>query len=282
MKKNIGTILILSLTLVALTIATPLLAASVYAQNVAQSYIADAPLQPGMIVELATDKTRVKPVSQSNASKMLGIVVQPNDAPLSLSQEGAGQNVYVSTSGSYHALVSDQNGPIVKGDYLIVSSLDGIGMKANSNAEYVIGKALDNFDGKTSVLTSTQVKDDKGATHTVNFGYATTDINISRNPLLKVGSTTSSSVPSILQKASDSVANKPVTPVRVYAALAVLILIAIIVCVILYSAIRTSITALGRNPLARKSIYRNLVSVVLIAIIVLIIGLFAVYLLLKL
>jgi hypothetical protein len=282
MKKNIGAILIFGLALTAVAIAPSFLSMDVYAQSVAQSYIADTPLQPGMIVQLASDQKRVKPVTQSDASKMLGIVVQPNDTPLSLTEEGAGENVYVATTGTYHALVSDQNGPIKKGDYLIVSSLEGIGMKVNDSSQYVVGKALDNFDGKNSVLSSTTVKDDKGGSHTVNFGYITTDISINRNPLLKVRSTTSSSVPSILQKASDSIANKPVTPIRVYASLAVLILVAIIISVTLYAAIRTSITALGRNPLARKSIFHNLMSIVLVAIIILITGLFAVYLLLKL
>jgi hypothetical protein len=275
-------LIVAAISAIATVVAAPLMA-RVHAQSVAQSYIADSPLQPGMIVEQADDKTRVKPVTQADTSKILGIVIRPNDATLSLSEESAGQSVYVATTGTYHLLASDQNGPIKKGDYVVVSAIAGVGMKVNDNSEYVVGKALDNFDGKTEVLSTTTVKDSKGVDRTVNFGFVTVTLNISRNPLLKVGTpTVPTNVPSFLQKASNSVANRPVTSIRVYASLAVLILIAIIVCTVLYAAIRTSITALGRNPLARKSIFRNLFSVVLIALIILITGLFAVYLLLKL
>ena len=264
-------------------VAVPFMSqAQATAQSVAQSYIADSPLQPGMIVEQATDKTRVKPVTQGDASKILGIVIRPNDATLSLSEDRAGQSVYIATTGTYHMLTSDQNGPIQKGDYIIVSAIAGVGMKVNDKSEYVVGKALDNFDGKTNVLSTTTIKDTKGVDHTVNFGFVTATININRNPILKTGTPTApTNVPSFLQRASNSIANRPVTSIRVYAALAVMILITIIVCTVLYAAIRTSITALGRNPLARKNIFRNLFSVVLISLIILITGLFAVYLLLK-
>lgn len=252
------------------------------AQNVAQSYIAESSLQPGMIIQQGNDSKRVKPVTQSSASKMLGVIVQPNDTPLSLNEENAGANVYVASSGTYHVLVSSQNGPIKQGDFIVISSLEGIGMKANDSATFIVGKALDNYDGKTGVLSSTTVKDSKGGDHTVSFGYITTNINIGRNPLFKTATVASSSVPSFLQKISDSIADRPVTPVRIYASVAVLFIVTIIVCVVMYTAIRTSVTSLGRNPLARKSIFKNMVAVVLVAVIILISGLFAVYLLLKL
>jgi hypothetical protein len=292
-KKNVGYLLALTsasalIAVMAIAVALPMGAlfgseSKVQAQTVARSYTAESQLQPGMVVQLAGDKTTVKAVTEADASKMLGIVIQPNDAPLSLSESAAaGQQVYVATNGTYKLLVSNQNGVINKGDYVVISSIDGVAMKANDKAQYVVGKTLQAFDGKTSVLSQTVVKDSKGESHTVTFGAVSVDINVGRNPLQKTAAPPASSLPGFIQKASESIANKSVTPVRVYISLAVLLITAVIVCTVLYAGIRSSMTSLGRNPLARKGIMRNLLQIVLVGIIILIVGLFAVYLLLKL
>ena len=114
-----------------------------------------------------------------------------------------------------------------------------------------------------------------------NYKVLVSDQNgsIGKNPLFK---TEASNVPDFLQKLTDSVANKPVSAVRIYVGLGILLATVIIVFSLLYSGVRTSMVSLGRNPLAKKSILRNLFEVVLIGLIVLISGLFGVYLLLKL
>lgn len=283
MKKPVGNFLALVVATFVAVIVLPILMATaiVWGQEVAQSYTANSSLQPGMIVQPADDKTKVKPVTANESEKMLGVVIQPNDAPLSLSEATAGEKVYVATAGSYRILVSNQNGVIKKGDYLIISSLEGIGMKVDGSAQYVVGKTLEGFDGASAVLSQTTVKDTTGTNKTVNFGYVKAEISISRNPLLR-SSAPASTLPNFLQKASEAIANKPVPPVRVYISLAVVIVTAIIVCTILYAGIRTSVISMGRNPLARNSIMRSLTSVLLIGMIILITGLFGVYLLLKL
>jgi len=106
------------------------------------------------------------------------------------------------------------------------------------------------------------------------------DINISRNPLQK--SPSAAGLPPLLQKLSQSIANKEVTPVKVYISLVLAIITAVIVCTVLYAGIKTSITSISRNPLAKGTILRNLLEVVLVGIIILVTGLFAVYLILKL
>lgn len=272
----------LALLLMAMSFTTLLLSAVAMpvaqAQSVAQSYAADSPLQAGMIVKLSGDKTKVIPVSQSDNDKMYGIVIRSNDAPLTLSEGEAPQAVFVVTNGKYQILVTDQNGPIKKGNYLIVSAVEGVGMKANATIKYIVGKALSDFDGKTGVLSSTKLKDGAGVDRTVNFGYVDADINVSRNPLAPAED---SNLPGFLRKASEAVSGKAVSPFRGYVALGVLTVTALIVVAILYAGVRTSLISLGRNPLARKSIIRNLLQVVLIALIILVAGLIAVYLLLR-
>lgn len=262
-----------------LLLAVAAASAPTQAQAVAQSYIADTSMQAGMIVRLADDKSKVASVSQSDESTIFGLVVRPNDAPLSLSENKPGQQVYVATAGKYQVLVSSQNGYVKEGDYVVLSVIEGIGMKADSSSQFIIGKAVEDFNAASTTLTSTTVKDTAGNERTVKIGYVKIDISVGRNPLHK-GSV--SNVPGFLQKAADTIADKPVTPLRIYLGVMVILVAGIIVSIVLYAGIRTSIISLGRNPLARKSIVRNLFRVVLLGLTILIVGVFAVYLILKL
>lgn len=249
------------------------------AQTVAQSYTAAGPLQTGMLVRLSDDKKTVDVVGQNSQDKILGVIIQSNDAPLSLSGTSAGQQVYVATSGQYSVLVSNQNGPIQEGDYVSLSAIDGIGMKTEETSLYVVGKAVAAYDGKTGVLSRTTVKDSAGNEQTVAIGGLKVQIDIRRNPLYKGKST---NVPPALQRIADSLAGKPVSPVRVYTGAVIALVSIIAVCSMLYAGVRASIIALGRNPLARRTIFRNLLQVICIGLTILIIGLVGVYLILKL
>jgi len=257
-----------------------LLTATAGAQAVVQAYQTDSTLQVGMIVQLAAnDTSKIQPATQSASDKIHGVVVAANDAPFALSGAHNSRQAYAATSGDYRVLVTDQNGPVKKGDYIAVSSLDGIGMKSDTTQDYILGKANENFDGKTNVQGQTNVKDARGGSHTVHFGFVQVGVDIKRNPTYQAEK---SNVPDFLQKLTDSVANKPVSAIRIYIGMGILLATVLIVFSLLYSGVRTSMVSLGRNPLAKKSIIRNLFEVVLIGLIVLISGLFGVYLLLKL
>ncbi len=111
------------------------------------------------------------------------------------------------------------------------------------------------------------------------IGQVPVAIDIGRNPLLQ---TTVANLPGFLQRASQSIANKPVNSIRVYLSLVVLAISALIAGSLLYGGVRSGVAAIGRNPLSKRSIVRSLVQVTLTSLIIFIIGLFAVYLLLKL
>ena len=64
--------------------------------------------------------------------------------------------------------------------------------------------------------------------------------------------------------------------------LLVLLIASFVSGMLLLSGVKSAMTAIGRNPLAKKAIYRSLVQVVISSLIVFIVGIFAVYLLLKL
>jgi len=250
------------------------------AQEVTQGYQSETSLQPGIIVRLKPgDATVVEPLNQDSETNMLGVVVAPNDAPVSLSGDQTKAQTYVATYGQYDVLVSNQNGPIKAGDSITVSSIDGVGMKGDTGHEVVLGKAVQAFDGKSDAQ-STSTLTTSGGKRTVTIGRIQVNINVAHNPDYKPV-TASAGVPGWLAQAADVVTDKPVGAARIYAGLLVLILCTIIAGSILYAGVRTSMIAIGRNPLAKKSIVRNLLQVILISLIIFTIGIIAVYLLLK-
>jgi hypothetical protein len=129
-------------------------ASVVSAQAVTRAFTTDNPIQRGMIVKLDDkDNTKVVPVSGKELQKIEGIVVAANDSPVTLSTDNSTkQQVYVATTGRYDVLVSNQNGPIKTDDYISVSALDGVGMKATSSQSRILGKALSSFDGKSNTI----------------------------------------------------------------------------------------------------------------------------------
>jgi hypothetical protein len=249
-----------------------------HAQSVTQGYASDEALERGMLVSLKDgDATKVEPADTGNAKRLHGIVVNPNDAPVTLSSET--QKTFVATIGRYEALVSDQHGTIKQGDYIGVSSIRGIAAKVDDKSTTVVGKALADFDGKTNVLGTSDLKDNGGVNTKVNITRIAVDIGIGANPLAKPEDV---NLPGFLKKATDSIANKKVSAARVYISLAILLASVAIAGSMLYAGVRSSMISIGRNPLSKQSITKSLTQVGITSFIVFIIGIFGVYLLLKL
>lgn len=261
--------------------ASPTISSPNVATGVTQSYNADSSVQIGMVVELkAQDPQTVVPLKPSEIQKMLGIVVPSTNASIVLTpQKITKQQVLVATSGRFSVLVSNQSGPIKVGDYLTISAISGISMKANQDQEEVIGKAAGNFSGTASVVGSVDLRDSAGRKKTAAIGRIAIDINISHNPLFQK---TADYVPGFLAKVAVNMANKPVSVARIYISTALLFVISIITGNMLYSGVRSSIIAVGRNPLSKKSIIKSLIETIIAGLIVFVAGVFAIYLLLKL
>jgi hypothetical protein len=250
----------------------------IMAQTFTQGYGVDGKVQTGMIVRLKEgDTTKVQAVSKDQMDKMHGIVVNPNDAAVTLS--GDGQKVFVATRGRYEILVSTENGPLKEGDFITVSALKGVGMKAGTVEPLIIGRATTAFDGTSKVGGSAKIKDSTGGDHDVKLGRVMAEINIGKNPLLK---SEDPNLPEFLEKASEAIAGKKVDAVRVYIALFVFFITTIVSGSLLYGGVRSGIISMGRNPLSKKLIIRGMMQVVVAGLIIFILGIFAVYLLLKL
>lgn len=264
----------------AVVLVVPAFAQSVGGGNV-QGYAADTPLDTGTIVQLTgKDANRVKVASQAELQNMFGVVVDRNQLPLTLTNEGLENEVFVAASGTYSALVSTQGGAIAAGDYVTLSSVNGVAMKAGTEEKTVFGRANAPFDGKGVTLGTTELKDTSGkSTGKVTLGAIPVTIDIKRNPNIK---STKAKVPEMLERVGQAIAEKEVDPIRIYLSLGITVVSVIAAIAIIYAGVRNSVISIGRNPMSKKSIFRALAEIILTSFVILIIGLFAVYLLLKL
>ncbi len=250
------------------------------AQTVTQGYSSDEVFQRGMLVSLKeNDATKIEPADDSNSKRLHGLVVNANDASVTLSNTDAKSQTFVATVGRYEGLVSDENGSIKAGDYISISKIRGIGKKADDKATAVIGKALVDFDGTKNVLSTTDLKDNGGVTQKIHITRILLDIGIGANPLAKPETV---NLPGFLKRATDALVHKSVSPLRVYLSLLILLASVAIAGSMLYAGVRSSMISIGRNPLSKQSIVRSLIQVIITSFIVFIIGIFGVYLLLKL
>lgn len=244
---------------------------AVNAQSVLQGYATDEKLQKGMLVALKDgDESKVVALTDKNAKKFKGVVVDKNDSPVTISNDD--RKTFVATSGPYDVLVTNENGSIKKGDYIVVSSNSGIGAKATESQDYVVGVAVGDFNGGGDALSSTS----KNTT----VGLVRMDVSFGKNPAHKTND--NGKVPSALKKISEAIADKPVNSARIYVGLAIFSITSAITAVMVYSGVRNAVVSIGRNPLSKGKIIKGLIQVVILGLIIFIVGLFGVYLVLKL
>jgi hypothetical protein len=244
-------------------------------------YAAETPLSDGTIVQLAgTNSNTVKIATNSNLQNMFGVTVDPNQLLVTSSNSALQNEVYVAVSGTYNVLVSTEGGPIAVGDYLTLSSIDGVAMKSSTSQTTVFGRAAEAFDGKGVTLGSMALTTTSGAANgTVILGSIPVTIDIEHNPNVK---STKENLPQLLQRLGEQIAEKQVSPIRIYLSMAITAASIITAIVLLYAGVRNAIISIGRNPMSKKSVFRALIEVILTSILILVIGISAVYLLLKL
>lgn len=243
------------------------------------SYQSDTKLVTGTIVQVnEKDSTKVIPATQKELDKMYGVIINPDSQAVTIA--GDPNQVLVATSGKYDTLVTNENGSIKAGDTVTMSSLKGTAMKSSYKQRILYGKALESFDGKNNTIGSVTLKDTAGKDfQTVKLGKIMVAIDIRNNPEIE---STKTNLPQKLERIGLAIADKPVSGVRLYLSMGIVLVTIITAIVVLYAGVRNSIISLGRNPLSKKSIFRGLLEIILVSFIVLIIGMAAVYLLLKL
>lgn len=246
-----------------------------------QGYAASAPMDYGTIVKLVEGgANRVEVAAQSELQNMFGVTVDQSQLPLTISNGNLENESFVAVSGTYNVLVSTQGGEIASGDYVTLSSINGVAMKAGTEEPTVFGRANAPFSGKGVTLGSTTLRDVNGAENeTVTLGSIPVTIDIRRNPN---EISTEANVPDFLKRVGQAIAEKEVSPVRIYLSLGITVVSIIAAIALIYAGVRNGVISIGRNPMSKKSIFRALTEIILTSILILTIGLFAVYLLLRL
>lgn len=246
------------------------------ASALARGYATDDPeLRTGMVAALSDSSTPDSPkaerasISDDNAIIGITAALGSDLATVVSSQD----QVYVQSTGEANAYVVDVNGEVESGDPLTLSPLKGILMRADeTTTQPIIGVALQPF-GEGSVETREIEKesgkeDAKIALIRVSLdhrAFVGNDIRLQNSSLDKIGR---------------ALTGKNVAEIRVLAALIIFIIVLVAEGGVIYGAVTSSITALGRNPLAKKVIVREVGKVVLLAIFVLILGVSSIYALL--
>lgn len=226
----------------------------------------------GMAVGLSLESTDqqqfIEALTTSNKHRFLGVITSREANVVTATESD--DNVIVSTGGQAEVLASDLNGSINKGDSLSASPIKGIVMRAEPNESVLVGYALEDFNNTT--LTSQSVTDTQGNKQNVKIGSIS----------VKLGSkkSTEDKPQSFLTLVGESITGKPVSQLQVAAALLLMFVLLTVEGSIIYGATHSSIQAVGRNPLAKKSVYKHLVQILITAVLILVFGLVGIYLIL--
>ncbi len=257
----------LKLLSAALLLVLAVTSAHAQADTITRSFNAKGNIEPGQVVaQVINDKNSVELAPASDPNRIYGVAVDPSAPPVTASQPG--QNIFVVTAGTYPVVVSSENGSIAAGDYLSMSSTDGIAARATGQA-FVLGRATQSFDGHS------------GAIGTAKSGSPIGKISVAiapgRNPLLREDT----AVPSALRRLAEAIAGKQVSAARIYASLAIFLVTAAVAFGLLFVGVRSGMIAIGRNPLSRHSIMQSLAQVIIASAIVFVGGIFGIYLFLR-
>jgi hypothetical protein len=238
--------------------------------NVSKGYgSTDTDLRVGMAVSLSSaNSDQVEKASLSNKDSYVGIVSTIDSSLLTLASKSSA--VYISSGGTGKVLVSDINGAIRQGDLLTVSPLRGILMKAPTDGSQKTGAAvaLTDFDGQSG--QSQEIKLDDGTSKEVHI--VTISGEIGTKPI-DVTTTQQNS----LSLVGKSITGHPVSEFRILFAAVIILVVLITEGSLIYAATTSSITAVGRNPLSKKSVYRQFSKAAVVAVAILIVGIISVY-----
>ena len=228
---------------------------------ISRGYTADGKIPLGSMVSLkGGNADEVVAASSSNVDGLLGVVISDDNSLLAVTNNGKNQ-VQVATSGTAQVLVSDINGPVARGDHITASPIAGVGMKATGNVR-IIGVS----QGDVSGAGKETYKDSSGQEKSVMIGQAPVLINVAyyfKEPDKTL-------IPSAIQNLANALAGKQVNALPILISAGIFIVMLIVVAIIIYSMIHSSIISVGRNPMSQASVYRSVIQ--LSALIVVILG----------
>jgi hypothetical protein len=242
--------------------------------SIAEDFKTDDPnIVTGMLVSSRADAPdSIEPSTTSNLTRLTGVVGYKSLIELSKSES---KGVQVVTSGVVAALVSDINGPVHKGDKITASPIAGVGMKATTST-LVIGAAQADLTSVT--VRSRSVTDKNGKKKDVAIGALPIEV---QKGLYETSQDQGIFLLSGFQSAATRFTGHQVSLIRILIATFLILFLSVAVLILLYSAVRSSIISIGRNPLSADSVRKSLLQVGLIAVGALCFGAVVVFFVLK-
>jgi hypothetical protein len=226
----------------------------------------------GSVMDLKSGEQNVAELASSErVDQLLGVV--GNNSLVELG--GGNKQIQVVTSGLTPAIVSDINGAIKTGDKITASPIGGVGMKATQSTT-VVGTAQ--ADLSSANTTEKTVQDKTGKSVTVLIGTIPVQVNVTY--YVATQDKLSPLVPSFMQSLSNSIAGHNVPALRVLIGFLALVFGFITVGVMLYSAVRSGLIAIGRNPMAQSALRKGLLQVVITAVGILLLTVLVIYVIL--
>lgn len=256
-----------AVTVVLFVIVAVLLVPSVLAASISRGYnTSDNELVVGMATSLSEDSTPDNPLveraSTSNKDKFVGITTTREASSVTVTNKTS--EVIVTTQGNVKTLVSNINGEVKKGDLLTPSPIKGFLMKTDGGDPLIVGVALEDFVLETS--NTEKVHREDGSEAEVKIGAISADVLPPKNQVSPEDDRSS------LVTFVKNFTGKDVARWKIFASALIFFALLVTEGAIIYSAVHSTIGALGRNPLARNAIYKQLLQVVIIALAILTFG----------
>jgi hypothetical protein len=252
----------------------PIHALAAASQSISQGFRASGELGVGMLVSYRDEESEVAVAAATpdRSERLVGVAGE--NALIELS-DGTTQTQVI-TNGFAMALVSDINGEVSAGDKITISPIPGVGMKILENGT-IVGTAQESFSSAENIR-NVEVTDRTGSKKTVQVGLLPIQVSVTYYQQPDTGK---SILPQfILELARVISGGRQVSVVRVIVALIVLLTGILVIGVLVYTSVRSSILSIGRNPLAAKAVHRSLFEVGAMSAGILLIMLIAVYLVL--
>ena len=240
---------------------------SVQAQesSVTQSYASnDFNLSIGMAVSTSlndsSDQVFIERANIGNAARFLGVVSDIQNSTVTLTDEQRDNPVV--TEGEVLAYVSDINGGVSRGDFVALSPLAGILMRADQRTDsYIVG----------TVVGSEPLEEER-VSATINDQVREVQVVQQKISLTKDYFRDNKANRSIIYVIGESLTGREVSAWRVVVAAAILLFIIVIEGAVIYSTVKNATIAMGRNPLSKTAILQELLHVAWLVVMIFVIG----------
>lgn len=223
--------------------------------DLSRSFSSTEKIEAGSLVSLQKNRDGyIELTNTTNAEQLVGVAVLTSNSLLAVNVEN--NKTQVAISGQATTIVSDLNGDINPGDLIAATPFSGVGAKALAG-DRVVGVAQASFSGSSLGTKTATITDKQGKSKELKMGSIAVVISVGS----KSKNSATLGVSKGLEGFAANIAGKEVSIIRIVLCLIIGIVAIVSLVVIIYSTIRSSISAVARNPLAKPEIFNSMAQV---------------------